>query len=261
MNTPARTTLSDFREGIVAILPIFPGLVPVGILFGAIAVAEGLTKADAILMSAIVYAGASQFVAIDLYGQDVPAWPIVLSVLAVNFRHVLYSAALTPVFRRLRPATRVLFLPLLVDPLFAWVEKRLGEGRGFSPAGYLGMGLTCYLSWVASSAAGAVFGQLVGDPHALALDMFLPLYFLTLVVSFRARPNWAATVLAAGIVSTLVYHAPAVGLTMLGSPWHISAGAAAGILAAVLLARGGEPVPIERAAEEETMEPAPRESQ
>jgi hypothetical protein len=55
-----------------------------------------------------------------------------------------------------------------------------------------------------------------------------------------------------------VYHAPAVGLTMLGPPWHITAGAAAGIAAAVLLAGGGEAVSLDKAAEEETFEPAAR---
>jgi len=251
-----RSKLESLREGVVASLPLFPGIAPVGALFGAIAVAGGLTKADAVLMSAIVYAGASQFVAIDLYGQGVPAWPIVLSVFAVNFRHVLYSAALTPVFRRLRRSTRAAFLPLLIDPVFAYVEKRLEDGRGFDPFTYLAMGLTFYVMWVASSAVGAFFGALVEDPEALALDMLLPLYFLTLVLGFRARPNWSVTVIVAGVVSALVYHAPAAGLTMLGSPWHITAGAAAGILAAVLLARGGESVSIERAAGEETFEPA-----
>ena len=45
-------------------------------------------------MSATVYGGASQMVGIELFGQKIAPWLIVLSIFAVNFRHVLYSAAL-----------------------------------------------------------------------------------------------------------------------------------------------------------------------
>jgi len=256
---PSRETYAGLREGVMASIPLVPGIVPVGALFGAVAVGSGLTPLDAIVMSGVVYAGASQFVAIDLWGQGIPAWSIILSVLAVNFRHVLYSAALTPVFRRLRPATRAAFLPMLVDPLFAFVEKRLQDGRGFSRAAYVGMGITLYVMWLTGSVAGALFGELVEDPDVLALDMLMPLFFLTLVMGFRSRPNWGPTVLAAAVTSVLVYHAPVVGLTVLGPPWHITAGAVAGIAAAVLLAGRGDAVPLDQAAEEETFEPAARE--
>ena len=53
-------------------------------------------------MSATVYAGASQMVGIELFGNKVPPWLIVLSIFAVNFRHVLYSAS----FGRHMPAGR-----------------------------------------------------------------------------------------------------------------------------------------------------------
>jgi predicted branched-subunit amino acid permease len=169
---------------------------------------------------------------------------------------VLYSAALTPAFRPLRRATKAGLFPLLVDPVFAFAEKRLAEGRGFSPGAYLGMGIVLYVNWVAGSAIGAIFGQLVQDPEALSLDMVLPVYFLTLVMGFRARPGWGIVVATSAAVSIAVYHAPALGLSWLGPPWHITAGAAGGILAAVLVAGSGRPVPVAQAAQEETFEPA-----
>lgn len=260
MRHPSDAPLRRFGEGAAASLPLAAAVVPFGMIFGAIAVNSGLTEADAILMSAIVYAGASQFVAIDLWGQGVPLWSIALSVLAVNFRHVLYGAALTPALRGLRRATRAAFLLMLVDAVFAIVEKRLQDGRGFDACVYAGAGVSIYLMWIAGSVAGALFGKMIEDPETLALDMLLPLFFLSLVVGFRARPHWGPTVAVAAAVSLLVYHAPALGLPLLGPPWHIMTGAAAGIAAAVLLAgRGGGPVPVDTAAEEETFEPPTRE--
>jgi len=229
------TGLYGFRLGVLASLPLNAAVVPFALLYGTIAVSAGLTPLDAILMSAVVYAGASQLVAIDLFTQGIPAWSILLAVLAVNFRHLLYSAALTPVFRPLRPLTKVFVFPFLVDPVYADTERRLAEGRGFSPSVYFGMSVGMYVSWVGGSILGATFGQLVNDPERLAFDMVMPLFFLALAMAFRGRPNWGVTVLVSSVLSVAVYYAPEAGLTMLGPPWHIMAGAVGGVAAAVIV--------------------------
>lgn len=84
----------DFREGLRGGFPIMLAASPFGALFGALAVDNGFSIADAVFMSATVYAGASQMVGIELFGSNVQPWLVVLSVFAVNFRHVLYSASL-----------------------------------------------------------------------------------------------------------------------------------------------------------------------
>jgi predicted branched-subunit amino acid permease len=87
-------TRSEFFQGVRASLPIVAAAAPFGMLFGALAVDNGLTVGQAVLMSATVFAGASQMVGLELFGADIAPWIVVLSVFAVNFRHVLYSAAL-----------------------------------------------------------------------------------------------------------------------------------------------------------------------
>ncbi len=85
---------SDFWEGARASIPVMVSASPFAMLFGALAVANGLSVFEATLMSATVFGGASQMVGIELFGQKVAPWLIVLSIFAVNFRHVLYSAAI-----------------------------------------------------------------------------------------------------------------------------------------------------------------------
>ena len=46
--------------------------------FGALAVENGFTVAEATLMSATVYGGASQMVGIELFGQKIAPWLVVL---------------------------------------------------------------------------------------------------------------------------------------------------------------------------------------
>jgi predicted branched-subunit amino acid permease len=61
----------------------------------------------------------------------------------------------------------------------------------------------------------------------------MPIYFLGLVVGFHERPLWLPVVLASGIVSVLAYE-------YVGSPWHVSIGAVAGVLVAVILTPSGK---------------------
>lgn len=225
---------SEVRQGIADFIPILIAVLPVGAMFGTLAVGAGLTPFEAVLMSLTMYAGASQMVAIDLWGAHVPAWSILLSVLAVNFRHILYSAAMTKIVSRHRPLTRAAMLFFLVDPTYAVSANREARGERVTLAYYFGGAAVCYATWAASTFVGAAFGKLIANPHALAIDMILPIYFLSLLLGFRARARWGRVVLASAVVSSLVYHAPALGIPWLGSPWHISLGAAAGILAAVI---------------------------
>jgi predicted branched-subunit amino acid permease len=221
---------------------------PFGILFGAIAVDNGFSLAEAALMSALVYGGASQLVGIELFGHHVAAWIIVLSVLAVNFRHVLYSAALATTLGRFPPMRRWLAFFLLVDPQFAETVKRDEAGEPVTFCWYGSMGAVVWFGWVANTAIGAVFGRLIGDPKALGIDVLLPIYFLGLVMGFRSRHNFLPVMLAGAVGSVVASH-------LVGSPWHISIGAALGILVAAILPppKTHEPEPDVSVLEKEAM--------
>ena len=102
----------EFRRGLRMSLPIVLAAAPFGLLFGALAVENGMTVLQAIFMSATLYAGASQMVGIELFGTKVAPWLIVFSIFAVNFRHILYSASLGIEIHALHDAAeshRVLF--------------------------------------------------------------------------------------------------------------------------------------------------------
>lgn len=217
-----------FWHGARDSLPIVAAAAPFGMLFGALAVDNGLSVGDAVLMSATVYAGASQMVGIELFGAKVAPWLIVFSVFAVNFRHVLYSAALgrkMGLMPRWRKAVAFFFL---VDPQFAAAESRYETGKPVSFAWYMGMALPIYVLWVLEAWVGGLFGSLIANPEAIGLDFLLSIYFLGLVLGFRRRANWLPVVIASGLGSVLAYW-------LVGSPWHVSLGALVGVAVAVVL--------------------------
>ncbi|MCY6379926.1 AzlC family ABC transporter permease [Hoeflea prorocentri] len=222
----------DFRQGMRDSLPIVVGAAPFGLLFGALAVENGLDVYQAVLMSAVLNAGASQMVGIDLFGNNVAPWIIVLSIFAVNFRHVLYSASIGPKMTGFSPLQKAIAFFFLVDPQFAEAEKRYERGQRVSFNWYMGAVLSLYSTWILETAIGAYFGRLIKDPHAYGVDFMLPIYFLVLVMSFRRRRNWMPVVLASGVASVVAYH-------LVGSPWHVSIGAIAGVVLAAIMAGGG----------------------
>jgi 4-azaleucine resistance transporter AzlC len=224
----------DFWNGARRGAPIILSASPFGALFGALAVDNGFSIVDALFMSATVFAGASQMVGLELFGHSVQPWLIVLSVFAVNFRHVLYSASMARHVAHFSLVQKGLALFLLTDPQYAETEKRGERGEPVTFTWYMGLGLAIYVPWLVATLLGAVFGGLIGDPRAVGLDVMLPIYFMALVLGFRQRDNWLPVVALSSVVSVIAMH-------LVGSPWHVSIGALAGVvLAACLPPRQGE---------------------
>lgn len=218
---------ADFLDGMRRSMPAVLATAPFGMLFGTLAVQNGLSVAEATLMSATLFAGASQLVGLDLFGQKIAPWLIVLSILAVNFRHVLYSAALGRRLVHWSPMQRAVAFFFLTDAQYADGERQ-AVSRGLTFSWYMGYASLLYLCWVMEAAVGATFGDLISDPYALGLDFMLPIYFVGMVLGFRLRPLWVPVVAASAVASTAAYY-------LVGSPWHVSIGAAAGVLIAAIM--------------------------
>ena len=112
---------------------------PFGLLFGALAVDNGFTPFEAFLMSASIYGGASQMVGLDLFGAKIAPWLIVLSIFAVNFRHVLYSGAVGRRIRHWPPLQQAVGFFFLVDPQYAESEVKGERGEKITFAWYMSM--------------------------------------------------------------------------------------------------------------------------
>lgn len=219
---------SNFIAGMRRSVPVLISAAPFGALFGAVAVDNGFTVGEAVLMSTIVFAGASQMVGLELFGQNVAPWLVVLSIFAVNFRHVLYSAAIGKHFQFGAEWKRLFAFHLLTDPQFAESDAKIQRGEKLTFAWYLGMGLPLLAAWPLLAWLGATFGTLIPNPAAFGLDVVLSIYFFGLLLTTRSRPLWLPVVAVSAVTSIAVWH-------LIGSPWHVSAGAIAGVIAAALM--------------------------
>lgn len=225
-----RRLAAEFLRGFRDIVPIMVATTPFGLVFGTLSVQHGLSVGEATLMSALVYGGASQFVALEFWADPLPFWTILMSALAVNLRNLLYSAAIGRKMAEWRPATRYTAFAFLTDPTFAIAELKAHDG--LSAPYYFGLGIPLYVGWIVVTALGTVIGFLVRSPEAIGLDFLVTGYFLFLVVGFRKRKNALPVIGVSAIASLAAY------LTV-GPPWHFAAGALAGMAIAALLAARG----------------------
>ena len=235
-DTPVRDALLGARRTV----PVLIAVVPVAAVFGALAVERGWSAGEALAASAFVYAGASQFVMLDLHGQGVAPWAIVLTVFAVNFRHVLYSAAIGRRMGAFAPWQKAAAFFFLVDPQFADGELRAREAR-LTPAFWFGYAGALWSTWMLANAAGILFGTLIRNPADWGLDLILPLYFLALVVSLRGTHRFAGIVATSALTALAIVH-------LAGTPWHILGGGAAGMLYAAWRTPRPRPGPTVNAA-------------
>lgn len=224
---------SDIIDGLKLFAPLMVATAPFGLLFGAVATEKGLSTIELVTMSAFIFAGASQFVALDLWGYPMAYGSIILAVFAVNFRHVLYSASLGRKMDNFKGWQKAAAFLLMVDPQWAAAEERAESHKdngGLRPAFYFALAIPLYVWWIFNSWMGSIFGSLISNPEALGFDMILPIYFLGLTMGFRKRDNWLPVVLASGVASVIIY------LTI-GSPWHISLGGMVGIIVAAVIGK------------------------
>jgi 4-azaleucine resistance transporter AzlC len=189
----------EFVAGAKATLPLIVGAIPFGILFGTLAEPSGLSALGALAMSLIVFAGASQFIALGLLAAGAALPVIIATTLVVNLRHMLYAANLVPRIRHLPQRWRIIMAFGLTDETFAAVSNRYLQQEETQELHwfYLGSFLAMYSNWVFCTALGVGLGKMFPDMTHWGLDFAMSVTFIGMVVPYlRNTPMWAAVIVA-----------------------------------------------------------------
>ena len=216
-------------RGALESLPFQPGALIFGLAVGAAASQTGLTLAESIGQSAIVYAGASQMLTLQVWTPDWTLGALLAAVgvtAAINARFLLMSATFRPWIEGLDRRLVYLSLLFLTDASFAiGARHHAAGGRDHGPV--IGANVPLYLGWVATTAIGYLAGALVARPERYGLDLVLPIVFATLTVPMVRRAKRYAPLVIAGLVAIIV--------SQFAPGWFIVAGALAGALSAALI--------------------------
>lgn len=174
MSTTTRVR-ADAAAGARAMLPLLMGVVPLGLVVGVALAPTGVPATVA--STVLIYSGSAQLAAANLVGAGAPAAMVVLTVLLMNARLAVYSAATAPHWRHLPLWRQALFAALLVDPSFVVGAEGYERRRGH--AWYLGGAVVLWCGWQAAVVVGVVAGAVA--PGSLGLDFMATLYLVALV--------------------------------------------------------------------------------
>ena len=191
-------------------IPLIVGAIPFGIIFGTLAISSGLSFWGTLAMSAFVFAGSAQFIALGLLAIGT-SWPIiVLTTFVVNLRHLLYAVTLLPYVKSLPQYWQIPLAFWLTDETFVVVIKHYDQSNGspYKRWYHLGSSLAMYLNWQLWTFLGLTIGNSFPNIAAWGLDFAMPVTFIGMIIPYlKNRPMWA-TVFIAGSVALATYSLP-----------------------------------------------------
>ena len=174
--------------------------------FGVLAVQAGFTPLQAILTSALVFAGSAQFAALAIVTGGGGVGAALGAATLMHSRFLAMGIALAPSLPG-GPLRRAAEGQAVVDA--SWALANRGDGT-FNRVLMIGTTIPQYASWFAGTVVGALAGDLIGDPAKYGLDVLFPTFFIAILLAELRRPRARlAAIAGAGISLALVPFAPA----------------------------------------------------
>ena len=198
-----------------------------GISFGVLAVAAGLSPAQACVMSMLTFTGASQFAFIGVLAGGGGALAAMGPAVMLAVRNAAYGLSLASILPR-RVRDRALLAQLVIDESTAMARAQ--DDPGAARRAFVVTGVSVWLCWNAGTLAGALLGGGLGDPRALGLDAMFPAAFLALLAPQLRRPGAPVAAVAGAMIAVAVVPFVPAGVPVIA--------ALAGVVPGVLIARG-----------------------
>lgn len=185
-----------------------------GISFGALATASGLDVWQAMVLSAVMFTGGSQFAFVGVVGGGGSALGAALASLLLGIRNTLYGLILAPSLPRggARGAARA---QLTIDESAALAATGTTEAE--RRAGFWSAGVWVYVFWNLFTLAGALAGQHIADPAAWGLDAAAAGAFIALLWPRLRSGDAVAIAVAAAFVALLTTPVLPAGLPVLAA--------------------------------------------
>ncbi len=229
---------AGFLRGMRLSLPVIIGMVPSALAFGLLAKSAGLTLSESVFMSAVVFAGASQFAALNLMMAGTSLIGILVTTALLNARHIMMGSSITQRMKPMDPFKKLALFFMLTDESFSIAS--LQKDDAVEPAFLWGVQLPIYFTWTSVTALGYLGTSVL--PQAVQQSMGIAIYalFAALIIP-STRTSRAALIVTASAMalSSLFKWAPALAGVNRGVAVMVCAGLSAAV-GALFFPKGGD---------------------
>jgi 4-azaleucine resistance transporter AzlC len=171
--------------------------------FGVLARQAGLDWWAVGLMSILVFAGSSQFIAVSMLASGAAAPAVIATTFFVNLRHTLMSSALAVHLTGVSRKFLAIFSYGITDESFAVNMARFREGD-WNRMRALVVNQLANFTWISASILGALAGQFI-PPGSFGIDYALTGMFICLLVIQVYGMIYIITGAIAALIATAWY--------------------------------------------------------
>lgn len=197
--TKDKSTKYKIKEGVTAALPIVIGYFPIAMAFGLLSKNTSVSFRDTSLLSMLVYAGASQFMSLDLIRAGVSTGSIILATFLLNLRHMMMSASLSVELKEVPKKLLPIIGFGITDETFSVMSFNKDK---ISLPFILTLNILSYISWIIGTMVGYVIGEVL--PASLQSSMSIGLYAMFAALLFPEIGK-SKNILFLSIISALIY--------------------------------------------------------
>lgn len=191
----------DFIQGLRAAIPISIGVIPVGISISILAIKVGFTELEAILMSALVFAGSSQLMAISMISNGAPLVSIIIGTFFINLRHIIMSSSIMQRLEDTSLGQRLFVSFAICDESFAVFS--LSEENSYYYL--LGINTALYVIYMASIIVGALITSFLPE---IVISSFVIAFYAALLAllipSIKTENKLIILVVVTGILNFIL---------------------------------------------------------
>ena len=169
---------TTFSSGFIDSFPIMTGYIPIAIAYGVIGAQASIPSWVVLSMSIFIYAGASQFMAINLFALNTSPAQMMITIGVINLRHLVMGLSF---FNKVNLSlkNRIIVSLGLTDETFAILSLK----ENLSAPYIKGVMLGSYLSWIFGAIIGILFGSILPGIVAEGMEIAIFTLFITLLVN------------------------------------------------------------------------------
>jgi 4-azaleucine resistance transporter AzlC len=202
-----REGVKSFFVGLKTSVPVMIGFIPVAIAFAMMATSAGLDGFESVAMSVMVYAGASQMMAVGMIAEGAGYLAIVVATFIMNFRHFIMS---TCVFERMERNGKKTGLAMKLFCSFGVTDESFAifttsDTKKCDKWYFTGVFLGPYLSWILGTLVGVLLGAVLPEIVSSSLGIALYAMFIALLVpNVKGNVRLLAVVFITAVINLLL---------------------------------------------------------